>query len=81
MALLTIVGSGIQPDAWHYFPPNDNRTDYFAYRFDETLISAMLDAGEMTVAVPYAADPSTVTFAVAGLSEHIDEPSDVCDGS
>ena len=77
MSIKTVVGNVSQPDAWFYFPPEDHQTDYFSYRFGETLISAMLDADEMTVVTPYEI-PSTVTFPIGGLSEHIDEPSDIC---
>ena len=77
MSLRTVVGNVTQPDAWFYFPPEDDWADYFSYRFGETLISAMLDADEMTVVTPYDIS-STVTFPIGGLSEHIDEPSDIC---
>ena len=77
MSIKTVVGNVSQPDAWFYFPPEDHQTDYFSYRFGETLISAMLDADEMTVTTPHEI-PSTVKFPIGGLSEHIDEPSDIC---
>ena len=77
ISIETVVGNVSQPDAWYYHPPEDPRADYFSNRFDESLISAMLDADEMTVTVPFEI-PSTVTFPIGGLSEHIDEPSDIC---
>ena len=79
MSIKTVVGDVSQSDAWYYFPPEaeGGRADYFTYRFDESLISAMLDADEMTVTIPFQI-PSTVTFPIGGLSEHIAEPSDIC---
>ena len=80
MSLRTLVGHAVQADAWNYWPPEGRRADYFSHRFGESLISAMLDADEMTVTMSFEI-PSTVTFPIAGLSEHIDEPSDLCTGS
>ena len=76
--LKTVVGTVSQPETWFYFPvQRDWRSDYFAYGSGESLITAMMDADEMTVTTPYT-NPSTVTFPIVGLSGHIDEPSDLC---
>lgn len=76
-ALDTTVADSTQADAWYYWPADGFSSDYFGYRFDDALISAMLNADEMTVTIPFAT-PSTVTFSITGLSEHIDGPSDLC---
>ena len=76
----TTVGTATQPDTWFYSPSEDLRTDYLTYAFvdSEDLVSAMLDADEMTITIPYEGTPSTVTFPIAGLSHHISEPADLC---
>ena len=64
LSLKTVVGTVNQPDTWVYTaPPANHLSSYLWYRYDESLVAAMLDADEMKVTTPYET-PSTVTFSI-----------------
>ena len=64
---------------WTYFPSTTTGGDYIDSGWGAVLIRDLLEAETLDLVIPASIQDYTIGFRVAGLSEHISNPEEVCE--